>query len=145
MEGYEGEISDALEKAAESFYEAFEYKKENPAEKNGTQISGRQEELWKVTPDQVLYLQKKDSQSSELICSGDDLETIDKTINRADSLFPVPDITLIGEPVTMGSLAAAIEQKCGKKFSFSARWRSQKDSSAGEMKPSAGKKPWKKN
>ena len=115
VEGYEGEISDALEKAAESFYEAFEYKKENPAEKNGTQISGRQEELWKVTPDQVLYLQKKDSQSSELICSGDDLETIDKTINRADSLFPVPDITLIGEPVTMGSLAAAIEQKCGKK------------------------------
>ena len=63
----------------------------------------------------MLYLQKKDSQSSELICSGDDLETIDKTINRADSLFPVPDITLIGEPVTMGSLAAAIEQKCGKK------------------------------
>ena len=115
VEGYEDEISDALEKAAGSFYEAFEYKKENPAEKNGTQISGRQEELWKVTPDQVLYLQKKDSQSSELICSGDDLETIDKTINRADSLFPVPDITLIGEPVTMGSLAAAIEQKCGKK------------------------------
>lgn len=115
VEGYEGEISDALEKAAESFYEAFEYKKENPAEKNGTQISGRQEELWKVTPDQVLYLQKKDSQSSELICSGDDLETIDKTINRADSLFPVPDITLIGEPVTMGSLAAVIEQKYRKK------------------------------
>ena len=115
VEGYEDEISDALEKAEGSFYEAFEYKKENPAEKNGTQISGRQEELWKVTPDQVIYLQKKDSQSSELICSGDDLETIDKTINRADSLFPVPDITLIGEPVTMGSLAAAIEQKCGKK------------------------------
>ena len=95
VEGYEGEISDALEKAAESPCEAFEYKKENPAEKNGTQISGRQEELWKVTPDQVLYLRKKDSPLSGFI--------------------PTPDITLIGEPVTMGSLAAAIEQKCGKK------------------------------
>ena len=95
VEGYEDEISDALEKAAGSFYVAFEYKKENPAEKNGTQISGRQEELWKVTPDQVLYLRKKDSPLSGFI--------------------PTPDITLIGEPVTMGSLAAAIEQKCGKK------------------------------
>ena len=95
VEGYEDEISDALEKAAGSFYEAFEYKKENPAEKNGTQISGRQEELWKVTPDQVLYLRKKDSPLSGFI--------------------PTPDITLIGEPVSMGSLAAAIEQKCGKK------------------------------
>ena len=95
VEGYEDEISDALEKAAGSFYEAFEYKKENPAEKNGTQISGRQEELWKVTPDQVLYLRKKDSPLSGFI--------------------PTPDITLIGDPVTMGSLAAAIEQKCGKK------------------------------
>lgn len=95
VEGYEDEISDALEKAEGSFYEAFEYKKENPAEKNGTQISGRQEELWKVTPDQVLYLRKKDSPLSGFI--------------------PTPDITLIGEPVTMGSLAAAIEQKCGKK------------------------------
>lgn len=91
VEGYEDEISDALEKAAGSFYEAFEYKKENPAEKNGTQISGRQEELMKVTPDQVLYLRKKDSPLSGFI--------------------PTPDITLIGEPVTMGSLAAAIEQK----------------------------------
>ena len=95
VEGYEDEISDALEKAEGSFYEAFEYKKENPAEKNGTQISGRQEELWKVTPDQVLYLRKKDSPLSGFI--------------------PTPDITLIGEPVTMGSLGAAIEQKCGKK------------------------------
>ena len=95
VEGYEDEISDALEKEAGSFYEAFEYKKENPAEKNGTQISGRQEELWKVTPDQVLYLRKKDSPLSGFI--------------------PTPDITLIGEPVTMGSLGAAIEQKCGKK------------------------------
>lgn len=95
VEGYEDEISDALEKEAGSFYEAFEYKKENPAEKNGTQISGRQEELWKVTPDQVIYLRKKDSPLSGFI--------------------PTPDITLIGEPVTMGSLGAAIEQKCGKK------------------------------
>ena len=95
VEGYEDEISDALEKEAGSFYEAFEYKKENPAEKNGTQISGRQEELWKVTPDQVIYLRKKDSPLSGFI--------------------PTPDITLIGEPVTMGSLAAVIEQKYRKK------------------------------
>lgn len=95
VEGYEGEISDALEKAAESPCEAFEDKKENSAEKSGAQISGEQEELWKVTPDQVIYLRKKDSPSSEF--------------------FTTPDITLIGEPVTMGSLAAAIEQKYGKK------------------------------
>ena len=95
VEGYEGEISDALEKAAESHCEAFEDKKENSAEKSGAQISGEQEELWKVTPDQVIYLRKKDSPLSGFI--------------------PTPDITLIGEPVTMGSLAAAIEQKCGKK------------------------------
>ena len=95
VEGYEGEISDALEKAAESPCEAFEDKKENSAEKSGAQISGEQEELWTVTPDQVIYLRKKDSPLSGFI--------------------PTPDITLIGEPVTMGSLAAVIEQKYRKK------------------------------
>ena len=95
VEGYEGEISDALEKAAESPCEAFEDKKENSAEKSVAQISGEQEELWKVTPDQVIYLRKKDSPLSGFI--------------------PTPDITLIGEPVTMGSLAAVIEQKYRKK------------------------------
>ena len=95
VEGYEGEISDTLEKAAESPCEAFEDKKENSAEKSGAQISGEQEELWKVTPDQVIYLRKKDSPLSGFI--------------------PTPDITLIGEPVTMGSLAAVIEQKYRKK------------------------------
>ena len=95
VEGYEGEISDALEKAAESPCEAFEDKKENSAEKSGAQISGEQEELWKVTPDQVIYLRKKDSPLSGFI--------------------PTPDITLIGEPVTMGSLAAVLEQKYRKK------------------------------
>ena len=95
VEGYEGEISDALEKAAESPCEAFEDKKENSAEKSGAQISGEQEELWKVTPDQVIYLRKKNSPLSGFI--------------------PTPDITLIGEPVTMGSLAAVIEQKYRKK------------------------------
>ena len=95
VEGYEGEISDALEKAAESPCEAFEDKKENSTEKSGAQISGEQEELWKVIPDQVIYLRKKDSPLSGFI--------------------PPPDITLIGEPVTMGSLAAVIEQKYRKK------------------------------
>ena len=95
VEGYEGEISDALEKAAESPCEAFEDKKENSAEKSGAQISGEQEELWTVTPDQVISLRKKDSPLSGFI--------------------PTPDITLIGEPVTMGSLAAVIEQKYRKK------------------------------
>ena len=95
VEGYEGEISDALEKAAESPCEAFEDKKENSTEKSGAQISGEQEELWKVIPDQVIYLRKKDSPLSGFI--------------------PTPDITLIGEPITMGSLAAVIEQKYRKK------------------------------
>ena len=95
VEGYEGEISDALEKAAESPCEAFEDKKENSTEKSGAQISGEQEELWKVIPDQVIYLRKKDSPLSGFI--------------------PTPDITLIGEPVTMGSLAAVIEQKYREK------------------------------
>ena len=95
VEGYEGEISDALEKAAESPCEAFEDKKENSTEKSGAQISGEQEELWKVIPDQVIYLRKKDSPLSGFI--------------------PTPDIILIGEPVTMGSLAAVIEQKYRKK------------------------------
>ena len=95
VEGYEGEISDALEKAAESSCKAFADKKENPPEKSGAQISSEQEELWKVTPDQVIYLREKDSQSL--------------------GFFLTSDITLIGEPVTMGSLAAAIEQKYGKK------------------------------
>ena len=95
VEGYEDEISDALEKAAESPCEAFEDKKENSTEKSGAQISGEQEELWKVIPDQVIYLRKKDSPLSGFI--------------------PTPDITLIGEPVTMGSLAAVIEQKYRKK------------------------------
>ena len=95
VEGYEGEISDALEKAAESPCEAFEDKKENSTEKSGAQISGEQEELWKVIPDQVIYLRKKDSPLSGFI--------------------PTPDITLIGEPVTMGSLAAVIEQQYRKK------------------------------
>ena len=95
VEGYEDEISDALEKAAGSPCEAFEDKKENSAEKSGAQISGEQEELWKVTPDQVIYLRKKDSPLSGFI--------------------PTPDITLIGEPITMGSLAAVIEQKYRKK------------------------------
>ena len=95
VEGYEDEISDALEKAAGSPCEAFEDKKENSTEKSGAQISGEQEELWKVIPDQVIYLRKKDSPLSGFI--------------------PTPDITLIGEPVTMGSLAAVIEQKYRKK------------------------------
>ena len=95
VEGYEGEISDALEKAAESPCEAFEDKKENSAEKSGAQISGEQEELWEVTLDQVIYLRKKDSPLSGFIIT--------------------PDITFIGEPVTMGSLAAVIEQKYRKK------------------------------
>ena len=95
VEGYEGEISDALEKAAESPCEAFEDKNENSTEKSGAQISGEQEELWIVIPDQVIYLRKKDSPLSGFI--------------------PTPDITLIGEPVTMGSLAAVIEQKYRKK------------------------------
>ena len=51
--------------------------------------SGREtSDLWKVTPDQVIYISTEPVQ---------------------------PDITVIGEPVTMGSLAAAIEHKYEKK------------------------------
>ena len=53
-----------------------------------------QKDLWKVTPDQVIYLQER------------------KDTRKESSL---PDITVIGEPVTMGSLAASIEQRYGKK------------------------------
>ena len=35
--------------------------------------------------------------------------------DKDEVFFSVPDITIIGEPVTMGSLAAVIEQKYGKK------------------------------
>ena len=39
-----------------------------------------------------------------------------RELSDGDELFfSAPDITIIGEPVTMGSLAAVIEQKYGKK------------------------------
>lgn len=65
--------------------------------------------------------------------------------DKDEVFFSVPDITIIGEPVTMGSLAAVIEQKYGKRFSCSVRWRSQRDFCAREMKPSVARKPWKKS
>ncbi len=91
VEGYTKEISDALEKAVSESNRESHCMEKNLTEKRNGQLSGKQENLWKVTPDQVIYLQKK------------------------DSFFQTPDITLIGEPVTMGSLAAAIEHKYGKK------------------------------
>ena len=51
--------------------------------------------------------------------------------DKDEVFFSVPDITIIGEPVTMGSLAAVIEQKYGKRFSYSVRWRSQRDFAQG--------------
>ena len=91
VDGYTKEISDALEKAVVEFHRKSHCREKNLTEKRNRQFSGKQEDLWKVTPDQVIYLQKKESFS------------------------PTWDITLIGEPVTMGSLAAVIERKYGKK------------------------------
>ena len=75
VDGYVGKISDALMQVVEK--------------DTGECRSGREtSDLWKVTPDQVIYISTEPVQ---------------------------PDITVIGEPVTMGSLAAAIEHKYEKK------------------------------
>ncbi len=72
-------------------------------------------------PEQVIYFQGRNSLSAVSDPSGESREMPDKD----EVFFSVPDITIIGEPVTMGSLAAVIEQKYGKRFSCSVRWRSQ--------------------
>ena len=75
VDGYVEKISDALMQVVEK--------------DTGECRSGRETfDLWKVTPDQVIYISTEPVQ---------------------------PDITVIGEPVTMGSLAAAIEHKYEKK------------------------------
>ena len=75
VDGYVEKISDALMQVVEK--------------DTGECRSGREtSDLWKVTPDQVIYISTEPVQ---------------------------PDITVIGEPVTMGSLAAAIEHKYEKK------------------------------
>ena len=86
VEGYEREISDALERIADSSWGEWINKKDNSAEESGGQILGKQEELWKVTPEQVIYFQGRNSLSA-----------------------------VSAPSVTMGSLAAVIEQKYGKK------------------------------
>ena len=111
VEGYEGEISDVLERIIENSCKEYVNKNDNSAEKSRGQILGKQEELWKVTPEQVSYLQGRDSLSAVSDPPGGSGETPDKD----EQLFSTPDITIIGEPVTMGSLAAVIEQKYGKK------------------------------
>ena len=75
VDGYVEKISDALAEMVEKV----------TGECPG---GGETPDLWKVTPDQVIYISTEPAQ---------------------------PDITVIGEPVTMGSLAAAIEHKYGKK------------------------------
>ena len=62
-------------------------------------------------PEQVIYFQGRNSLSAVSDPSGESREMPDKD----EVFFSVPDITIIGEPVTMGSLAAVIEQKYGKK------------------------------
>ena len=61
---------------------------------------GRTEALWQVTPEQVIYLNDQS-----------DLQY------RAGTEFS-PELTIIGEPVTMGSLAAMIEKKYKKRVQF---------------------------
>ena len=75
VDGYVEKISDALAEMAEKVTGECRISEEIP-------------DLWKVTPDQVIYISTESAQ---------------------------PDITVIGEPVTMGSLAAAIEYKYEKK------------------------------
>ena len=75
VDGYVEKISDALAEMAEKVT-------------GECRISEKIPDLWKVTPDQVIYISTESAQ---------------------------PDITVIGEPVTMGSLAAAIEYKYEKK------------------------------
>ena len=75
VDGYVEKISDALAEMAEKVTGECRISEEIP-------------DLWKVTPDQVIYISTEPAQ---------------------------PDITVIGEPVTMGSLAAAIEHKYQKK------------------------------
>ena len=59
--------------------------------------SGTAQELWKVDPAQVAYFR-------------------DRVTGRdPDTRSAHQEITLIGEPVTMGSLAASIEKKYGRK------------------------------
>ena len=111
VEGYEEQISDALKRITENSCKECVNKNDNSAEKNRGQILGKQEEMWKVIPEQVSYLQGRDSLSAVSDPSGGSRETSD----RDEQLFSTPDITIIGEPVTMGSLAAVIEQKYGKK------------------------------
>ena len=111
VEGYEEEISDALERIADRSCGEWVNKKDDSAEESGGQILGKQEELWKVTPEQVIYFQGRNSLSAVSDPSGESREMPDKD----EVFFSVPDITIIGEPVTMGSLAAVIEQKYGKK------------------------------
>ena len=61
---------------------------------------GRTEALWQVTPEQVIYLNDQS-----------DLQY------RTGTEFS-PELTIIGEPVTMGSLAAMIEKKYKKRVQF---------------------------
>lgn len=111
VEGYEGQISDALERIADRSCGEWVNKKDDSEEESGGQILGKQEELWKVTPEQVIYFQGRNSLSAVSDHSGESREMPDKD----EVFFSAPDITIIGEPVTMGSLAAVIEQKYGKK------------------------------
>ena len=61
---------------------------------------GRTEALWQVTPEQVIYL---NAQSDLQYRTGTEFS---------------PELTIIGEPVTMGSLAAMIEKKYKKRVQF---------------------------
>ena len=82
VEDYEGEISDALERIADSSCGEWTNKNDNSAEESGGQILGKQEELWKVTPEQVIYFQGRNSLSAVSAPSGESRELSD-----GDELF----------------------------------------------------------
>ena len=78
VEGYEEEISDALERIADRSCGEWVNKKDDSAEESGGQILGKQEELWKVTPEQVIYFQGRNSLSAVSDPSGESREMPDK-------------------------------------------------------------------
>ena len=78
VEGYEGQISDALERIADRSCGEWVNKKDDSTEESGGQILGKQEELWKVTPEQVIYFQGRNSLSAVSDPSGESREMPDK-------------------------------------------------------------------
>ena len=118
VDGYVEKISDALTQVVEKAGGEVWSRQQKPRGKGAVQEAAgadinrrygkewKQDDLWKVTQDQVIYIQGEAGNMSTVSAA----ETGDLSGESGQ-----PDITVIGEPVTMGSLAAAIEHKYEKK------------------------------